>query len=61
MGFSDFSIEAEIWQPSVQLRNVERKKIIHNGLYEKIIVLQQLYTSNLGNREWKDVATVIES
>lgn len=40
----------EIWQPSVQLRFVERFIIPQK-------VLQQLHTSNLGNRKWIDVPT----
>ncbi len=43
----------EFWQPSVQLRFVER------GIVPRRI-LQQLHTSNLGNREWKDVELEIE-
>jgi hypothetical protein len=57
----DFSI-AELWQPSVKIRFVKRKVIDFSSqlvggmqLQKDVNILQQLYTSNLGNREWKDV------
>ncbi len=40
---------AEIWQPSMQLRFI-LKAVTSNKK-----TLQQLYISNLGNKEWKEV------
>jgi hypothetical protein len=52
----------EYWNPSVQLRWVERNNgTMPNGDYKVEKVLQQLHTSNLGNREWKDVPTETQS
>ena len=59
---------AEIWQPSMQLRFV--KRIVNDfntqlvgGEWKKksVNILQQLYTSNLGNKEWKDIPFENES
>jgi len=56
--------QSQIWQPSVQLRYVERD-VQPDNIYllpsktEKI--LQQLFTSNLGNREWRDIPIEMES
>jgi hypothetical protein len=47
----------EKWQPSVQLRWFE-KKSEYTGGFKTEKILQQLHTSNLGNREWKDVPLV---
>jgi hypothetical protein len=52
---------AEVWITSVQLRNVERILSSSNYHCEKGLILQQLHTSNLGNREWRDVPTETES
>lgn len=51
MGTIIEGMEAEVWQASVRLRFVER------GLMIPQKVLQQLHTSNLGNRKWIDVPT----
>ena len=58
---------AEVWQPSVQLRFVNRvvddfntQLVGGNCLKNNIKILQQLFTSNLGNREGKDVPSEIE-
>ena len=59
---------AEYWQPSVQIRFVKRKVIDFSNqlvggmqLQKDVSILQQLHTSNLGNREWKDVSIENES
>ncbi len=59
---------AEVWQPSVQIRFVKRKVIDFTGQLiggmcsqKNENILQQLHTSNLGNREWKDVPIETES
>lgn len=54
---------AEHWQPSVQLRNVHRYLRVDDfHLSSKSqIFLQQLWTSNLGNREWRDIPIETES
>ena len=55
---------AEVWQPSVQLRFLEQEyRYIDGGItcIKTETTLQQLHTSNLGNREWKDVPTENES
>ena len=52
-------IVSEFWQPSVQLRWFEAKKE-YDGGFKSEKVLQQLFTSNLGNRMWKDIPTVTE-
>jgi hypothetical protein len=58
---TDFTI-SEYWNPSVQLRWTERNNgTMPNGDYKREKVLQQLHTSNLRNREWKDVPTETES
>ncbi len=61
-------IFSEVWQPSVQLRFVKRTVNDFNSqlvggkqLQKTINILQQLHTSNLGNREWKDVPTEKEN
>ncbi|MBC5838782.1 hypothetical protein [Flavobacterium muglaense] len=58
----------EVWQPSVQLRFVNRlvndfnsQLVGGRSLQKNINVLQQLHTSNLGNREWKDVPIETQS
>lgn len=59
---------AEVWQPSVQLRFVRRKvndfsnQLVGGECLQKTLnILQQLHTSNLGSREWKDVPVSDES
>jgi hypothetical protein len=52
---------AEVWQPSVLLRWVEKAVAIDKNTGTMKMVLQQLHTSNLGNREWKDVPVETES
>ncbi len=58
----------EIWSPSVKLRFVKRNVNDFNHQVIGVIcpqksvnILQQLHTSNLGNREWKDVPIETES
>jgi len=53
---------SEYWQPSVQIRFIKRKVIDFSSqlvggmqLQKDVNILQQLHTSNLGNREWIDV------
>lgn len=59
--------DAEVWQPSLQLRWFEfNQRFVSVGNFgdSKIISerkLQQLFTSNLGNREWKDIPIETES
>lgn len=63
MAFETFETGfAEYWQPSVQIRFVKIKVIdfsnqLVGGMQPKkdVNILQQLHTSNLGNREWRDV------
>ena len=61
----DFTISKEIiselWQPSVQFRFLEKAVAIDENTGTMKMVLQQLHTSNLGNREWKDVPVETES
>jgi hypothetical protein len=55
---------AEVWIPSAQLRFLNR---IVNDFSTQLVggqhlkkndkILQQLYTSNLGNVEWRDIPT----
>ena len=59
---------SEVWQPSVQLRFIKINVIDFNHkvigeicLQKHVNILQQLHTSNLGNREWKDVPIRTES
>ena len=55
------STVASLWQPSVQLRFLVRScGTLPNGECETEKVLQQLHTSNLGERKWLDVPTVNE-
>ena len=51
--------QSEIWQPSVQLRWFTQKKEYCGG-FKSHKVLQQLHTSNIGNREWIDIPIVVE-
>lgn len=59
MAFDDFSTIkiVETWHASVQLRFEERFVAIHGS---RIRILQQLFVSNSGNKEWRDVPTVKE-
>ena len=59
---------SEVWQPSVQLRFVNRlvndfsnQLVGGECLKKNVKILQQLHTSNLGNREWKDIRIVDEN
>lgn len=47
----------EYWNPSLLLRWIEKAVPIDENTGTMKMVLQQLYTSNLGNREWRDVPT----
>lgn len=54
---------AELWQPSSQLRFLEKEsRYVDSGItcVKTKTTLQQLYISNLGNREWRDVPTETE-
>lgn len=58
----------ETWSPSVKLRFVKRNfsdfnhQVIGGTCPEKYVnVLQQLHTSNVGNREWRDIPIETES
>lgn|GEM_PF-3033715 len=60
-------IVSEFWQPSVRLRFVKRTvndfsiQVVGGDCPKKSVnILQQLHTSNLGNREWKDIPIVTE-
>jgi hypothetical protein len=46
--------EEEVWTQTMYLRFFLKRK---NGCKSEKI-LQQLYTSNLGNREWTDIPTL---
>jgi hypothetical protein len=46
---------AKVWQPTMMLRNVERVISSSNYHCEKVLFLQQMWTSNLGDIEWKDI------
>lgn len=53
-------METEIWQASVRLRYLDRDvtpKNKYNLTSKTEKILQQLHTSNLGNRKWIDVPT----
>lgn len=52
---------AEYWNPSVLLRWVEKAVAIDENTGTMKMVLQQLHTSSLGNREWKDIPVETES
>jgi len=54
MNFTNITV-AEYWNPSVLLRWVEKAVAIDENFGTMKMVLQQLHTSNYGNREWKDV------
>ncbi len=62
-GDNDITV-SEFWQPSVQLRWFEKeyryKDLSGVTCVKSERTLQQLHTSNLGNREWKDIPTVTE-
>jgi hypothetical protein len=51
----------EIWKPTMMLRNVNRIVSSSNFHCESGMFLQQLWTSNLGNQEWRDIPVEIES
>jgi len=54
----------EVWEPSVRLRFVKKDvqpENIHLLPSKTEKILQQLHTSNLGHRDWKDVPVEIES
>lgn len=56
--------QSQVWQPSVKLRFVKRDvqpDNIHLLPSKTEKILQQLFTSNLGNREWRDVPVETES
>lgn len=52
---------AKVWQPTMMLRNVQRVISSSNYHCEKGLFLQQMWTSNLGDIEWKDVPIEIET
>jgi hypothetical protein len=47
----------ELWHPSMQLRFLEKAVAIDEYTGTMKMILQQLYMSNLGNQEWRDVPT----
>lgn len=49
--------DSEYWKPSKLLRWAEKLVTIDENSGIIKTVLQQLYTSNLGNREWRDIPT----
>ena len=54
----------QVWQPRVQLRFVKRDvqpDNIHLLPSKTEKILQQLFTSNLGNQEWRDIPIEMES
>jgi hypothetical protein len=51
---SEISI-VELWQPTLQLRFLEKAVAIDENTGAMKMILQQLHTSNLGNQEWRDV------
>ena len=56
--------QSQIWQPRVQLRFVKRDvqpDNIHLLPSKTEKILQQLFTSNLGNQEWRDIPIEMES
>ena len=64
--FTNIPVE-EIWYCSVQLRFVNRvvndfnsQLVGGNCLKKNVKILQQLFTSNLGNVEWRNVPFEIE-
>lgn len=50
----------EIWQPTAKLRNVERVISSSNYHCTKGLFLQQIWTSDLGKKQWRDVPTETE-
>lgn len=50
----------EFWQPTMNLRQLEIVVSSSPYHYNKGVMLQQLFTSNLGNYEWRNVPTVTE-
>lgn len=51
----------EHWAPSMQLRNLIREGKSNDEWIIVETVLQQLFTSNLGNSQWKDVPVETEN
>ncbi len=53
--------ENQFWQPTLKLRFFRREGKCTEDSINIETVLQQLHTSNLGNTEWRDIPTEIES
>lgn len=51
----------KIWKPTMNLRNVRRVISSSNFHCEYGLVLQQMWRSNIGNTEWRDVSTETET
>jgi len=67
MSYANITV-AEYWNPSVQIRFVKRKVIDFSSqlvgglqLEKEVNILQQLFTSNLGNSQWKDIPVETEN
>ena len=50
----------QLWLPTNWLRNIDRRNDFKLPIVQRKVVLQQLHTSNLGNRKWVDVPTETE-
>jgi hypothetical protein len=66
INYGTFTV-AEVWQPSVRLRFVDRlvddftNSLVGSTYSQKTIkILQQLHTNSLGNQKWIDVPTELE-
>jgi len=57
--YSTISVD-EIWKQTLQLRFLKKSVAIDENTCKTQMILQQLYVSNLGNREWKDIPTETE-
>ena len=49
------------WKPTMNLRNVERVISSSNFHCEYGLILQQMWRSNIGNIEWRDITTETET
>lgn len=54
------NLDVKIWKPTMMLRNVRRVISSSNYHCETGLFLQQMWTSNLGDIEWRDVKNEIE-
>lgn len=53
-------IESEVFQPTVNLRFMEKEILLSNNSATKRLILQQLYKGSAGTEEWRDVEVVVE-